>query len=1353
MSQQNTKPGKSKGPAVVSPKKPVQPVQAVPEAEPVISPRPPLFRRLDWMTFGITTFLVFIGYFLTLAPDLTLEDSGELAVASYYAGVPHPPGYPVWTIYTWLFTELVPFSNVAWRVALSSAVAGALACGLLGLLVSRGSSMLLEGIPGLQEIERRSENVLCVVAGFVSGMLLAFNGFMWSQAVIVEVYTLSVLSFMGVLCCLLRWMYAPEQRRYLYWAFFLFGICFTNHQTLIVAAMGIQVAIVAAQPKVGRDLLLGNSIIYLAGLGLKAAGMMTAFDGNLPLFLIYNLVGIGSITAFGWLTITTRTKQSDWVAFGRDLLFAGAAGYVLILIAIEAQVLVFAPRRVGDGSMLMTQAGLKLIHLFGLGALFGCGWLVYQTLTKGRKSLPLPVKIAFGYGVFYLFVVFLSSFRHTTWLNGSVPVFLLHHLLGIGAGAFLIRWLAQTTGLGSEIKVLVMAAVAWVAGASFYLYMPIASMTNPPLNWAYPRTVEGFWHIMTRGQYDKTKPTESVYKFVEQLGMYFEGAKSEFSLVALCIGLIPFAFFSRMQKRERSWIIGLSAIFLCLAVLLMVLLNPNVDRAAANQARVFFTASHIVIAIAIGYGITLIGGLVATQYKNVRTYLWYGGAAALGIELYYLLDTFGTTHFPLLRFAAVLGFALAGAFTAIILWHRDRAPLFALVIVFAVFPARSILSNWSDNEQRGHLFGYWFGHDMFSPPFEIYPEMSRDAILFGGTDPGRFNPTYMIFAESFLPPKKKRDPDFDRRDVYIITQNALADKTYLDYIRAHYNRSAQVDPYFFSEFVRTRTEREQGRTNILARALLPVDRYFTDLGARVEQKRRQRGVYPPKEIHTPTTEESEVAFHEYVMDAQRRLHLGQLRPNEDVRIVNDRVQVSGHVAVMALNGILTKNIFDNNPDHEFYLEESFPLEWMFPHLTPHGIILKINREPVEEITEEILRKDHEFWRRYSERLIGNWITHETTVEELSDFVERTFLRRDFRGFTGDRKFVRDDVAQKAFSKLRSAIGGLYTWHLADPGTSPLAYERLLREAEFAFKQAYAFCPESPEAVFKYVSLLASTGRFDDAELIVQTSLRFDPQNENLRLMEAQLKLERERQTRQPFPSPQPLDTGEQAQAPEMGNLDAGLEMLSIYAQARQTNAALQMMDQILSSQAADASALLTVAQHAANFGDRQRLMKVLEQLKGQTHVLENQHQTEPGNMQRAFELVSIYLILQETNRAMELLDKLAGDPQADASTLLSAAQAYAQLQNFPKLESTLQKLAALLPESPEAWYDLAAVQSLLGKNSAAIQSLDKAMGLAQRRGPIPGVQDLKVTAANDPRFQSLKNLPEFQRLTARSPGR
>ncbi len=120
---------------------------------------PPLFRRIDWLSFGITALLVFVGYMLTLAPDLTLEDSGELAVGSFYAGVPHPPGYPVWTIYSWLFTVLLPVSNIAYRVAVSSAFAGALSCGLIALMVSRGSSMIMESIGSLKGIERRKKDL------------------------------------------------------------------------------------------------------------------------------------------------------------------------------------------------------------------------------------------------------------------------------------------------------------------------------------------------------------------------------------------------------------------------------------------------------------------------------------------------------------------------------------------------------------------------------------------------------------------------------------------------------------------------------------------------------------------------------------------------------------------------------------------------------------------------------------------------------------------------------------------------------------------------------------------------------------------------------------------------------------------------------------------------------------------------------------------------------------------------------------------------------------------------------------------------------------------------------------------
>src|SRR5499427_5249781 len=169
--------GKAKQPTSKSPPPPS--ASSPPPKGPPVKPGPPsipqpapLFRRIDWLTFLITFVAVWIGYYLTLAPELTLEDSGELATGSYYAGIPHPPGYPVWTIYTWLWTVLVPIKNVAWRVSIGEAVGGAFAAGILGLIVSRGSSLLMEGIEELKAMSGRWESAICIVSGFVAGCLL-----------------------------------------------------------------------------------------------------------------------------------------------------------------------------------------------------------------------------------------------------------------------------------------------------------------------------------------------------------------------------------------------------------------------------------------------------------------------------------------------------------------------------------------------------------------------------------------------------------------------------------------------------------------------------------------------------------------------------------------------------------------------------------------------------------------------------------------------------------------------------------------------------------------------------------------------------------------------------------------------------------------------------------------------------------------------------------------------------------------------------------------------------------------------------------------------------------------------------
>ena len=104
--QSPPKPAKTpeKGPVAAKPA--AKPLKGAPPALPKL---PPLFRRIDWLAMLICLAVVETIYISTLAPELGLEDSGELLTGSFWAGIPHPPGYPFWAIYSWLWTELVPF--------------------------------------------------------------------------------------------------------------------------------------------------------------------------------------------------------------------------------------------------------------------------------------------------------------------------------------------------------------------------------------------------------------------------------------------------------------------------------------------------------------------------------------------------------------------------------------------------------------------------------------------------------------------------------------------------------------------------------------------------------------------------------------------------------------------------------------------------------------------------------------------------------------------------------------------------------------------------------------------------------------------------------------------------------------------------------------------------------------------------------------------------------------------------------------------------------------------------------------------------------------------------------------------
>ena len=103
---------------------------------------------------------------------------------------------------------------------------------------------------------------------------------MWKESVVINrISVFDVPWLMVVAVCLMRWIYAPHQKRYLYIAMFFFGVCATIHQTMLCAAMGIEAAVAVTHPKLGRSFFLGNSIIFLGRLVLKSATSFRRWKG------------------------------------------------------------------------------------------------------------------------------------------------------------------------------------------------------------------------------------------------------------------------------------------------------------------------------------------------------------------------------------------------------------------------------------------------------------------------------------------------------------------------------------------------------------------------------------------------------------------------------------------------------------------------------------------------------------------------------------------------------------------------------------------------------------------------------------------------------------------------------------------------------------------------------------------------------------------------------------------------------------------------------------------------------------------------------------------------------------------
>jgi tetratricopeptide (TPR) repeat protein len=585
-------------------------------------------------------------------------------------------------------------------------------------------------------------------------------------------------------------------------------------------------------------------------------------------------------------------------------------------------------------------------------------------LTLALAPLPLLVPLLVRRSVFwdvlvasvvsaalvYLGFAWLSN-DATTW--STAMRFFYFAMLGLII-LLVLKWRR------TDLKIVLLVPLAVIVGLLPYAYMPFASSTNPPMNWGYTSTPEGFFYSINRTQYAGSLSDLIVKTLGKGMGTAPEKPPEpedpeRISTLELGREFTNF-YWRKLIENFTPW-----SVIAFFAAVLAVFRLPLRQR----------TFLYLLL-----FGFLLAAFLQPIMERTETT-----------------IDSW-SLQFPYHGYAYLLFSLLCAAGTGYVLARlmSERPALRYAAYALPLLPLWTSIHNAPLASQRDHWFGWHYGHDMLK-------DLPKDAFVFGGTDPGRFVPTYMILGESFVDPKDRRDPNFDRRDLVIVTQNALADAFYQKYIHDHY---------------------APGRPK--------AEGWFEKWLGRDKQ-------YPVDDTIMPSEQE--------LMEIVRNVSMN-LPPGANPQDPN--VGILYHAAI-------AQWIFEKNKDkREFFIEESFPMEWTYAYAVPNGLSYRLNKEPLETLPAEVVAEDFRYWNDYVERLLA------------------------------DKNFHEDFDAKRSFSKLRNSTGNLYR------------ARQMWNEAERAYRQALQLHPNNMESLVALSDILRAQKRWDEMAEMWDRAIEGDPNN-------------------------------------------------------------------------------------------------------------------------------------------------------------------------------------------------------------------------------------------------------------------
>ncbi|MFC1711241.1 protein O-mannosyl-transferase family [Patescibacteria group bacterium] len=140
-------------------------------------------------------------------------DSGDLVTAAWVRGIPHPPGYPLYSLIASFLIHFLPFATPAWRVGLLSSISSAAALAIFYLLLYKFTKNKLASL----------------IATSTLGFIYPF----WLYSEVAEVFALNNLFAVFLTFVLFILLNKPTFNKLLFFVFTV-GLSLSHHHTIVL---------------------------------------------------------------------------------------------------------------------------------------------------------------------------------------------------------------------------------------------------------------------------------------------------------------------------------------------------------------------------------------------------------------------------------------------------------------------------------------------------------------------------------------------------------------------------------------------------------------------------------------------------------------------------------------------------------------------------------------------------------------------------------------------------------------------------------------------------------------------------------------------------------------------------------------------------------------------------------------------------------------------------------------------------------------------------------------------------------------------------------------------------------------